>query len=241
MKEKKKVFHFEEGELLLVDKPLGWTSFDVVNHLRVIIKKNLSIPKLKVGHAGTLDPLASGLLLLCTGKMTKQIQFLQDQEKVYTGTMKLGYTTPSYDLETEIDETFPTAHINQAKLELTRQQFLGPLEQLPPIYSAVKINGKRAFEYARKQKEVTLVPRKVEIFEFEIDPAAFPDVNFRIRCSKGTYIRSLVHDFGKALSSGAVLSVLRRTHSGPHCVANAWQLQELKDALLEMASIEKSS
>jgi tRNA pseudouridine55 synthase len=241
MGELRKAFNFEDGELLLIDKPLEWTSFDVVNHLRVAIKRNIGIAKLKVGHAGTLDPLATGLLLLCTGKMTKKIQFLQDKDKVYAGTMKLGFTTPSYDMETEADAVFSTENISIQMLEEARHQFLGDIEQLPPVYSAVKIDGKRAFNYARKQQEVQLIPRKVHIASFEIDPASFPDIHFKVSCSKGTYIRSLVHDFGKALGIGATLTALRRTQIGEFKVDDAWKLEDLKLAIIDLAATKQKT
>ncbi|MDO8898178.1 MAG: tRNA pseudouridine(55) synthase TruB [Bacteroidales bacterium] len=221
-------FHFEEGELLLIDKPVGWTSFDVVNHIRVALKRYLNIPKLKVGHAGTLDPLASGLLILCTGPMTKQIQNFQDQDKTYTGTMQLGLTTPSYDLETAPDATFPFDDISAEQLEQARIKFLGTIEQLPPVYSAVKIDGKRAFKYARKSQDVVMKTRVVEINKFLLTSIELPFIKFEISCSKGTYIRSLVSDFGKALDNGACLTELRRTRIGDFSIENAWELTALK-------------
>jgi len=224
-------FDFEAGEVLLIDKPIGWTSFDVVNHLRVLIRRHLHIPKLKVGHAGTLDPLASGLLIVCTGKMTKQIQLYQDQEKTYTGTLRLGMTTPSYDMETEPDETFPTDHLKQESLQEARKNFIGTISQFPPIYSAIKIDGKRAFNYARKQQDVKIDPRIVTIRRFELANIQIPDVDFVIDCSKGTYIRSLAHDFGKSLQNGACLTALRRTHIGNFSVENALSLEQLRELL----------
>lgn len=224
-------FDFEAGELLLIDKPVGWTSFDIVNHLRVLIRRHLHIPKLKVGHAGTLDPLATGLLIVCTGKMTKQIQSFQDQDKTYTGTLRLGMTTPSFDLETEADETFPTDHLTQESLQEARKFFIGTISQFPPIFSAIKIDGKRAFNYARKQQEVKLEPRVVTINRFELDNIQIPDVDFVIDCSKGTYIRSLAHDFGKSLQNGACLTTLRRTHIGKFSVENALSLEQLRELL----------
>lgn len=224
-------FSFEEGEVLLVDKPVGWTSFDVVNHLRLLIKRYLHIPKLKIGHAGTLDPLASGLLIICTGKLTKQIQALQDQDKVYVGKMRLGMTTPSYDLETEPDAFFSTTHLTPEHIEEVRKMFIGEQQQLPPVYSAVKIDGKRAFHYARKQKEVQLKARIVTISNLEIDSTALPELSFRVECSKGTYIRSLVHDIGQKLQSGATLTELRRVKSGNYDVLDAWDLSVLKQVI----------
>ncbi len=229
-------YNFEEGALLLVDKPVEWTSFDVVNFIRYQIKRNLKINKLKVGHAGTLDPLASGLLVICTGKMTKRIQDFQDQHKVYTGTMKLGMTTPSFDLETEADAHFPVDGLGVAQLELAKQQFIGEIAQMPPVYSAVKIGGKRAFDYARSQKEIKMEPRKVTVFSFELTEVSIPDVAFRVHCSKGTYIRSLVHDFGKALQNGACLTSLRRVNSGDFSIDNAFSIDEIREMITKMAN-----
>ncbi|MDT0689944.1 tRNA pseudouridine(55) synthase TruB [Salegentibacter sp. F188] len=205
---------FKEGQILLFDKPLGWTSFQVVNKVRWLIRKSCGIKKIKVGHAGTLDPLASGLLIICTGKFTKRIVELQGQEKEYTGTFTLGSTTPSYDLETEIDKTFPTDHISEDDLQKATEKFKGEIEQIPPVFSALKKDGKRLYEYARKGEDVEIKSRKVSITEFEVGTDNFPLINFRVVCSKGTYIRSLAHDFGQELSSGAHLSALKRTRIG---------------------------
>ena len=205
---------FKNGQVLLIDKPLKWTSFQAVNKLRWAIRKAFDIKKIKVGHAGTLDPLATGLLVICTGKMTKQINTFQGQEKEYTGTFVLGSTTPSYDLETEINETFPTEHITKQQIHETTKQFIGKIQQYPPVFSAIKKDGKRLYEFARKGESVEIKPREVEISEFEITEINGNNLNFRVVCSKGTYIRSLAHDFGKALSSGAHLSALRRTRIG---------------------------
>ncbi|WP_191858674.1 tRNA pseudouridine(55) synthase TruB [Hanstruepera ponticola] len=212
---------FLSGQVLLIDKPLNWTSFQVVNKLRWEIRHALNIKKIKVGHAGTLDPLATGLLVICTGKMTKQINTFQGQEKEYTGTFVLGSTTPSYDLETEIDKTFPTNHISEKLIHDTTQQFIGDIEQYPPVFSAIKKDGKRLYEFARAGEEVEIKPRTVTISEFEITNIDGNTIDFRVVCSKGTYIRSLAHDFGKALNSGAHLSVLRRTKIGDFSVKNA--------------------
>lgn len=225
-------FDFESGELLLIDKPVTWTSFDVVNFLRALMKRFRKLSGLKVGHAGTLDPLATGLLLVCTGKMTKQIQHLQDMDKTYTGTMRLGFTTPSFDLETEADGHFSTEGIDMARLENARKQFLGAIEQYPPVYSAIKIDGKRAFNYARKNKEVKLESRMVEIHAFELTRIELPEVDFKVVCSKGTYIRSLVNDFGKALENGATMTALRRTHIGNYSVEEAWSLESIKQVII---------
>jgi len=205
------------GQILLIDKPLHSTSFQVVNKLRYEIKNALNIKKIKVGHAGTLDPL----LVICTGKMTKQIDSFQGQIKEYTGTLVLGSTTPSYDLETEINETFPTEHITQELIHNTTKQFTGDIEQIPPIFSALKQDGKRLYQFARAGEEVEIKSRKVTVHEFEITQIVGLQVDFRIVCSKGTYIRSLAHDFGKALKSGAHLSALRRTKIGDFNVENA--------------------
>lgn len=212
---------FLSGQVLLIDKPLHVTSFDVVNKLRWGIKNAFSIKNIKVGHAGTLDPLATGLLIICTGKMTKQIDTFQGQAKEYTGTFVLGSTTPSYDLETEIDVTYPTDHITESLIRETTKQFIGDIEQFPPIFSAIKKDGKRLYEFARAGEAVEIKSRSVNISEFEITGINDNTIEFRIVCSKGTYIRSLAHDFGKALGSGAHLSVLRRTKIGDFEVKNA--------------------
>lgn len=216
---------YKEGQVLLIDKPLTWTSFQVVNKLRWAIRKAYSIKKIKVGHAGTLDPLATGLLVICTGKMTKQINTFQGQEKEYTGTFVVGSTTPSYDLETEIDATFPIDHISDDLIHRTTKQFIGKIEQFPPVFSAIKKDGKRLYEFARAGESVEIKSREIEITEFEITDINTLknsiELNFRVVCSKGTYIRSLAHDFGKALNSGAHLSVLRRTRIGDFKVENA--------------------
>ena len=225
-------FDFEEGEIILVDKPYDWTSFDVVNLIRALIKRFRGIHKLKVGHAGTLDPLATGLLILCTGRKTKQIDDFQARVKTYTGTMLLGQTTPSFDLETEPDAFFDTSNISEEDIESARQKFIGEIKQYPPKYSAVKIKGKRAFTYARSDKEVELKARNVSIEDFKIDSSEFPKLKFEIKCSKGTYIRSLASDFGKQLGNGACLVELRRTRIGDFKVEDAWKLEELKEAIM---------
>ena len=212
---------FKAGQILLFDKPLEWTSFQLVNKVRWLIRKNFRIKKIKVGHAGTLDPLASGLLILCTGKATKRIEELQGQEKEYTGSFTLGATTPSYDMETEVDDTFPTKHLTSEKIEEATKAFLGDIQQRPPVFSALKKDGKRLYEYARSGEEVEIPTRTVNISEFEITEIELPEVHFRVVCSKGTYIRSLAHDFGKELKSGAYLSTLRRTRIGNYKVENA--------------------
>lgn len=212
---------YKNGQVLLIDKPLEWTSFQVVNKLRWHIRKRFDIKKIKVGHAGTLDPLATGLLILCTGKQTKNITTYQGQIKEYTGTFVIGATTPSYDLETEIDQTYPTAHITEELIHKTTEQFLGNIQQKPPIFSAIKKEGKRLYELARKGETTEIKSREVTITEFEITNINLPNVEFRVVCSKGTYIRSLAFDFGQALNSGAHLSVLRRTKIGDFSVDNA--------------------
>lgn len=217
----KTIEDFLSGQILLIDKPLHLTSFDVVNKLRWGIKNAFNIKKIKVGHAGTLDPLATGLLVICTGKMTKQIDTFQGQAKEYIGTFVLGSTTPSFDLETEINETFPIEHITKALINETTKQFIGDIEQFPPIFSAIKKDGKRLYEFARAGEDVDIKSRVVNISEFEITSINYSNVEFRVVCSKGTYIRSLANDFGKALGSGAHLSVLRRTKIGEFNVKNA--------------------
>ena len=212
---------FTEGKVLLIDKPLTWISFQAVNKVQWALKKHLGLKKLKVGHAGTLDPLATGLLIICTGKFTKRIPELQGMVKEYTGTFYLGATTPSYDLETEINETFPTEHITEALLEETVQQFLGEIDQKPPVFSAIKKDGKRLYAHARKGEEVEIAARKTTIYESELTRIALPEVDFRVVCSKGTYIRSLAYDYGVALNSGAHLTALRRTKIGEFDVVNA--------------------
>lgn len=222
---------FKAGQVLLFDKPLNWTSFQVVNKVRWLIRKSCKIKKIKVGHAGTLDPLATGLLIICSGKFTKTIPELQGQIKEYTGTITLGATTPSFDLETEIDQKFPTEHISEELLQETTDKFIGEIEQTPPVFSALKKDGKRLYEYAREGKEVEVKKRKVEISEFEIDTTEFPNINFRVVCSKGTYIRSLAHEFGQALNSGAHLSALRRTKIGNYSVENAMDIESFEKLL----------
>jgi len=209
------------GQVLLIDKPLHWTSFQVVNKLRYEIKKTFNLKNIKVGHAGTLDPLATGLLVICTGKMTKQIDSFQGQIKEYTGTFVLGSTTPSFDLETGIDETFATSHITQGLIQQTTNQFIGDIEQVPPVFSALKQDGKRLYQFARAGEQVHIKSRKVTIQAFEITGIDELNVDFKIVCSKGTYIRSIANDFGKALQSGAHLSALRRTKIGDFNVNTA--------------------
>ena len=216
---------FKDGQVLLIDKPLTWTSFQAVNKLRWHIKQRFAIKKIKVGHAGTLDPLATGLLIICTGKQTKEIHTYQGQPKEYTGTITLGATTPSYDLETEVDEVFPIDHITEETLQTISKQFIGDLEQKPPIFSAIKKDGKRLYDLARRGETTEIKSRTITISEFEITKVNLPNVEFRVVCSKGTYIRSLAYDFGKALNSGAHLSTLRRTKIGDFSVQNAKSIE----------------
>ena len=211
----------QEGHVFLIDKPLDWTSFDAVNKIRWNIRKAYNLKKIKVGHAGTLDPKATGLLLICTGKWTKRIDEFQAQEKVYTGTIKLGVTTPTYDLESEEDQTFPTDHITEELIHETTKQFVGEIEQFPPMHSAIKVDGKRLYELAREGQEIERKSRKITIEEFKITKIELPFVDFEVKCSKGTYIRSLAFDFGKALNSGGYLTALRRTKIGDFDVINA--------------------
>lgn len=217
---------FKEGQVLLLDKPLEWTSFQVVNKVRWMIRKSCNIKKIKVGHAGTLDPLATGLLLICTGKFTKTINELMGQEKEYTGTITLGATTPSYDLETEVNENFDISHITADLIHNTTALFTGDILQQPPIFSALKKDGVRLYEHARKGETVDIPKRQVHISAFEITNIDMPNVEFRVTCSKGTYIRSLANDFGKALQSGGHLSVLRRTKIGDFNVNDALKIED---------------
>lgn len=222
---------YKEGQVILIDKPLEWTSFQAVNKVRWLIRKSFGIKKIKVGHAGTLDPLATGLLIICSGKFTKKIDTFQAQEKEYTGTFTLGATTPSYDLETEINCTFDTSEITSEKIQEATKQFLGEIQQQPPVFSALKKDGKRLYEFARSGEEVEIPFRTVTISEFEITKIELPNVHFRVVCSKGTYIRSLANDFGKALNNGAHLSALRRTRIGKYSVANAVGIEAFEASL----------
>ncbi len=216
-----KVEDYKNGQVLLIDKPLEWTSFQVVNKIRWHIRQKFNLKKIKVGHAGTLDPLASGLLIICTGNFTKKIDEYQGQIKEYTGEITLGATTPSYDMETEVNKTFPTSHITSELIHQTVTNFLGEIEQQPPMFSALKKDGVRLYDMAREGKSVEIAFRKITIFEFEITKIDLPKIEFRVVCSKGTYIRSLAYDFGKALKSGGYLSKLRRTKIGNFDVKNA--------------------
>lgn len=217
----------ETGSVILIDKPLKWTSFDVVKKLRFAGKFK------KVGHAGTLDPLATGLLILCIGKMTKQIERFQSQEKEYTGTFELGKTTPSFDLELEVDRTYPITHLTNQLIEQARLSFIGVITQTPPVYSAVKVKGRRAYDAARAGEQIILKSREVTVTNFEVDTKDFPVIAFKVNCSKGTYIRSLARDFGVALQSGAVLTSLRRTKIGDHDVSDALSIEEALKVIKE--------
>jgi tRNA pseudouridine55 synthase len=229
---------YQEGQILLIDKPLKWSSFQAVNKLKFGLIKELKLPKkFKIGHAGTLDPLASGLLLICTGKFTKRIEELQGQAKEYTGTITVGATTPSYDLETEINATFPTEHITQDLINETLPQFIGEIDQKPPVFSAIKKDGKRLYESARAGIEVEIKTRKVMVSEFEITRIALPEIDFRIVCSKGTYIRSIAYDFGLALNSGGHLTALRRTKIGDYSVKNATEPEAFIEGLQQSPSL----
>lgn len=225
---------FAQGNTILVDKPLEWTSFDVVNKIRWNLKRKLGVKKIKVGHAGTLDPLATGLLVLCIGKHTKQINDIMVGKKTYTGTILVGKTTPSYDLETEYNEEFPTGHITNQLMEEVRQGFLGEQQQVPPIFSAKQVDGKRAYDLARAGKEVELKSNTITIDDFKIDTSAFPEVIFEITCSKGTYIRSIAHDFGKKLNSGGTLIELRRTVSGDFSIEDAKSVDDWIEFIQDM-------
>ncbi len=229
--------NFYLGEILLVNKPLGWTSFQAVNKLKYGLKRHSSLlldgklVNLKIGHAGTLDPLATGLLIVCTGKKTKEIQKFQDLPKEYTGTFFIGATTPCYDLEKPIDQEYPTDHITKELIETTVKTFIGKQEQVPPIFSAVMVNGKRSYELARKGEEVELKAKPIEIYEFKITRLALPELDFRIVCSKGTYIRSIARDLGLALNSGAHLTALCRTKIGDYTINDSKEPVELINSI----------
>lgn len=220
------------GKVLLIDKPLTWSSFQAVNKLKYALKRKFDLPKkFKIGHAGTLDPLATGLLIICTGKFTKKITEIQAQLKEYTGTIFVGATTPSYDLETGINATFPTEHITKTLIIETIEQFIGEIDQKPPVFSAIKKDGKRLYEHARAGEEVEIQSRKTTIYEFEITRIALPEIDFRVQCSKGTYIRSLAYDFGLALQSGGHLTALRRTKIGDYSVENGISPEDFEKTL----------
>jgi tRNA pseudouridine55 synthase len=233
---------YHTGKLLLINKPLGWTSFDLVNKVRFALEKKFRLKRmsLKVGHAGTLDPLATGLMLICTGKMTKKIDQFQGMPKEYTGTFFLGASTASFDLEKEVDNTFPTQHITEEMIADVAKKFIGTHDQEPPVFSAKKIDGERAYELARAGKEVKMKTASIEITEFEITRIAVPEVDFRVACSKGTYIRSLARDFGLALNSGAYLAKLHRSKIGEYSDTKAQSIEELLESIHETATIAKS-
>lgn len=225
---------FLEGQTILIDKPLGWTSFDAVNKIRWKLKKKFNLKNIKVGHAGTLDPLATGLLVICIGKHTKKIESLMAGKKTYTGTILLGKTTPSYDLETEFDKEFPIDHIDIPLMEQVRRTFIGEIDQVPPVFSAKQIDGKRAYDYAREGKEVVMKTNKVFIDSFSINSERFPEIDFEISCSKGTYIRSIAHDFGKMLGSGGTLIALRRTASGEQRIEDSVSVDDFLKTIEEL-------
>lgn len=221
----------QAGKVVLIDKPLEWTSFQVVNKMRWMIRRRFDIKKIKIGHAGTLDPLATGLLIICIGKATKTIAHYQGQEKEYTGTLVMGATTPSYDLETEIDKRYPIEGISEKVLNEAAQSLTGEIIQKPPIFSAIKKDGKRLYEHARAGRSIEVEGRKVVVSTFELTRVELPEVDFRIVCSKGTYIRSLAHDLGQAIDNGAHLKTLRRTRIGDYLVNHAWDLEKFENEL----------
>ena len=229
------VENIRAGQLVLIDKPLTWTSFNVVNKLRYLLKQKLGIKKIKVGHAGTLDPLATGLLVICIGRKTKEINGFSGQNKTYTGSFTLGASTPSYDKEHEIDAHYETDHVSREMIQRTAESFIGEQLQTPPIFSAKKIEGKRAYESARQGKEVKMRKSSITIFRFEIEKIENNEIHFLIEASKGTYIRSIAHDFGKRLKSGAYLSSLRRTESGEFSIKNAISIEEFEKELNQIA------
>ena len=225
------VEEFLSGQILLIDKPLGWTSFDVVRKVKSLIRAKYSLKKIKVGHAGTLDPLASGLLIVCTGKCTKRISEIQGQEKTYTGTITLGGTTPSYDLETEVDINYETSHLTEGLIKEVTKEFIGEIYQKPPIYSALKRGGERLYEKARRGEKIEIESRKVSISKFEISSIENLNVHFEIKCGKGTYIRSIANDFGAALNSGGYLTKLCRTAIGDHQLSEGFDIETFEKLL----------
>jgi len=236
MPELKEIVDFQTGRILLIDKEYNWTSFDAVNKIRILLKNRLGIKKIKVGHAGTLDPLATGLIIVCTGKMTKQITDFQDLEKEYVAMLKIGDTTPSFDMESEVDKTFPTEHITKEGVLEVLKSFIGEIDQIPPLFSAKYINGTRAYEYARRGSDVELKAQKVNIYSLELIDFNLPYVKIKVKCSKGTYIRSLARDIGSALGSGAYLSELRRTGIGSYNVKNAISLNDFEKSLITIVT-----
>lgn len=228
----KKDYEFKEGEVLLFNKPLHWTSFQLVNKVRWLVKRQLQVKKIKVGHAGTLDPLATGLMILCTGKKTKEIDQYQAAEKEYIGTLKLGATTPSYDGETAENQFFATQHITEGCIKKTMLTFHGDLQQIPPIFSALKVGGKKMYESARKGEKIAINPRSIHIKELEVRSINMPYITFKVACSKGTYIRSLAFDIGKALNSGAWLCKLQRTKIGEYSIDNAIDIANFEEMMI---------
>ena len=233
---KKENYHFQEGEVLLINKPLNWTSFDLVNKIRYLIKKNLGIKKIKVGHAGTLDPLATGLVVICVGRKTKEINEMMNDDKIYEAKIRLGAWTPSYDLETEIEKEMPYEHITLSDIESVANDFLGAQEQIPPIYSAKKVGGIRAYKLAREGKKVELKKNNITIYSFDILSYEAPVVHCRIHCSKGSYIRSIANDFGLKLNNLGTLVALERTKSGSFDLANAISVEEFEGIIGERAN-----
>ncbi len=229
--------NFKEGEVLYFDKPLRWTSFAVVNKIRYHISRKLGVKKIKVGHAGTLDPLATGVMIICTGKATKRIEEFQYHTKEYIATLQLGATTPSFDLEKEIDATYPTDHITKEMVEETLKKFVGTIEQVPPVFSACKVDGKRAYDLARKGDEVELKPKILVIDEIELLECSLPEIKIRVVCSKGTYIRALARDIGQALQSGAHLTGLIRTRVGEVKLEDCMKVEDF-EAWLDQQEIE---
>ena len=227
----KNKYDFPGGEILLFDKDLNWTSFDVVNKVRYEICQKLGIKKLKVGHAGTLDPLATGMMILCTGKATKKIESIQAQEKEYVATLKIGATTPSFDLETEEDAQYDYSEVSLELLKKTLDNFIGEIDQVPPVFSAVKVKGKRAFDYARNGEEVKLQPKKIVIKRIEIEDFDLPFIKLRITCGKGTYIRALARDIGESMKCGAYLTALERTKIGEFKLEDAFKVNDFLENL----------
>jgi tRNA pseudouridine55 synthase len=231
---------FEQGEVLLINKPYGWTSFDVVGKLRSLIRQYQNIKKIKIGHAGTLDPLATGLLILCTGKFTRRIIEFQDLDKEYTGTIRIGATTPSFDLEKEIDAEFPFSHVTRSMIEDAALKLTGTYPQDPPVFSARKVGGRRAYKYARQEQEVVIEPRIVNVSAFEVTAVNLPYLCFRISCSKGTYIRAVARDMGQILGCGAHLTELVRTRIGQYHLRDAWNMEDIVTKLFPENTQQKS-
>ena len=229
---------FREGVILLVDKPYGWTSFNVVSKIKSLLRQNLGLRGIKIGHAGTLDPLATGLLVICVGKATKLVETYIKDDKEYIASFYLGRTTPSFDMETQMDKEYPSNHITEELVRKTAASFLGDQDQIPPLYSAKSIQGKRAYKFARKGVDMELAPVKIKIHEMEVLKFELPTVTLRIKCSKGTYIRAIARDFGKAMNSGAYLSELKRTGSGVFKISEAMELEKIENIFKEMKQVE---